>query len=178
MNEDDPYDIQVHNKHACECVDVSMLQEGIREALRRFDTAGADLSVAVVTDAEIAELHEKYMHITGATDVLTFDLAEQHHAGARAADSTGFAGTTRCADTTRCAGGRHVEGEIVVSVDTAKRRAEERAHPVAAELALYVVHGTLHLLGMNDATEHEAMKMHEMEDEILATIGVGRVYGG
>jgi probable rRNA maturation factor len=155
MNEDDPYDIQVHNKHACECVDVSMLQEGIREALRRFDTAGADLSVAVVTDAEIAELHEKYMHITGATDVLTFDLAEQHHAG-----------------------GRHVEGEIVVSADTAKRRAEERAHPVAAELALYVVHGTLHLLGMNDATEHEAMKMHEMEDEILATIGVGRVYGG
>ena len=28
------------------------------------------------------------------------------------------------------------------------------------------------------ATEQEAMKMHEMEDEILATIGVGRIYGG
>ncbi len=157
MNEDDPYDIQVHNQHACECVDVSMLREGIRETLRRFDTAGADLSVAVVSDTEIAELHEKYMNIKSATDVLTFDLAEQHHAGAN---------------------GRHVEGEIVVSADTAKRRAEERAHPVAAELALYVVHGTLHLLGMDDATEQEAMKMHEMEDEILATIGVGRVYGG
>ncbi len=172
MNEDDPYDIQVHNKHACECVDVSMLQEGIRETLRRFDTAGADLSVAVVSDTEIAELHEKYMNIKGATDVLTFDLAGQHHAGARAADSTGFAGTTRCA------GGRHVEGEIVVSADTAKRRAEEHAHPVAAELALYVVHGTLHLLGMDDATEQQAMKMHEMEDEILTAIGVGRIYGG
>ena len=155
MNEDDPYDIQVHNKHASECVDVSMLQEGIRETLRRFETAGADLSVAVVSDTEIAELHEKYMNIKGATDVLTFDLAEQHRAG-----------------------GRRVEGEIVVSADTAKRRAEERAHPVAAELALYVVHGTLHLLGMDDATEQEAMKMHEMEDEILAAIGVGRVYGG
>ncbi len=155
MNEDDPYDIQVHHKHADDRVDPSMLQEGIREALRRFDTASADLSVAIVSDTEIAELHEKYMNIKGATDVLTFDWAEQHHAG-----------------------GRHVEGEIVVSVDTAKRRAEERAHPVAAELALYVVHGTLHLLGMDDATEQEAMKMHEMEDEILAAIGVGRVYGG
>ncbi|MCH8879786.1 MAG: rRNA maturation RNase YbeY [Planctomycetes bacterium] len=157
MNEDDPYDIQVHNKHADDGVDPSMLQEGIREALRRFDTASADVSVAVVSDAEIAELHEKYMNIKGATDVLAFDLAEKHHAGAN---------------------GRHVEGEIVVSADTAKRRAEERAHPVAAELALYVVHGTLHLLGMDDATEQEAMKMHKMEDEILTAIGVGRVYGG
>ena len=73
---------------------------------------------------------------------------------------------------------RPAEGGLVGSADTAKRRAEERAHPVAAELALYVVHGTLHLLGMDDATEQEAMKMHEMEDEILAAIGVGRVYGG
>ena len=157
MNEDDPYDIQVHNKHADDGVDPSMLQEGIREALRRFDTASADISVAVVSDTEIAELHEKYMNIKGATDVLAFDLTRQPHAGAN---------------------GPHVEGEIVVSADTAKRRAEERAHPVAAELALYVVHGTLHLLGMDDATEQEAMKMHEMEDEILAAIGVGRVYGG
>ncbi len=155
MSEDDPYDIQVHNTHADDGVDPSMLQEGIREALRRFNAASADVSVAVVTDTEIAELHEKYMNIKGATDVLTFDMAEQHHAG-----------------------GRHLEGEIVVSADTAKRRAEERAHPVAAELALYVVHGTLHLLGMDDATEQEAMKMHEMEDEILAAIGVGRIYGG
>ena len=97
------------------------------------------------------------MNITGATDVLTFDLAEQSQAGADR---------------------RHLEGEIVVSADTATRRAEERAHPVAAELALYVVHGTLHLLGMDDTTEQEAAKMHEMEDEILAAIGVGRVYGG
>ncbi len=157
MNEDDPYDIQVHNKHADDGVDPSMLQEGIREALRRFETASADVSVAVVSDTEIAELHEKYMNIKGATDVLAFDLARQPHAGAN---------------------GRHVEGEIVVSADTAKRRAEERAHPMAAELALYVVHGTLHLLGMDDATEQEAMKMHKMEDEILTAIGVGRIYGG
>ncbi len=172
MNEDDPYDIQVHNEHADDAFDPSMLRQGIREALRRFDTASADVSVAVVTDTEIAQLHEKYMNITGATDVLTFDLADERHAGTGAAGSTGFTGATRCA------GGRHVEGEIVVSADTAKRRAEERAHPVAAELALYVVHGTLHLLGMDDATEQQAMKMHEMEDEILAAIGVGRVYGG
>ncbi len=157
MNEDDPYDIQVHNEHANDGVDPSMLQEGIRETLRRFDTVSADVSVAVVSDTDIAELHDKYMNIKGATDVLTFNLAEQHDSGAN---------------------GRHVEGEIVVSADTAKSRAEERAHSVAAELALYVVHGTLHLLGMDDATEEEAMKMHKMEDEILAAIGVGRIYGG
>lgn len=157
MSEDDPYDIQVHSEHADDGVDRAMLREGIREALRRFDTASADVSVAVVTDSEIAELHEKYMNIEGATDVLTFNLAEPQRAGAN---------------------GRHVEGEIVVSADTARRLAKERAHPVAAELALYVVHGTLHLLGMDDATEQEALKMHDMEDEILAAIGVGRIYGG
>lgn len=157
MNDDDPYDIQVHNKHGDDQVVPSILQDGIRETLRRFDAASADVSVAVVTDTEIAELHEKYMNIKGATDVLTFDLADQHHAGAN---------------------GRHIEGEIVVSADTAKRRAKERAHTVTAELALYVVHGTLHLLGMDDATEQQARKMHEMEDEILAAIGVGRIFGG
>ena len=157
MNEDDPYDIQVHNKHADDGVDPSVLQEGVRETLRRFGTASAEVSVAVVGDTEIAQLHEKYMNIKGPTDVLTFDFAEKRRTGAN---------------------GRHVEGEIVVSADTAKRRAEERTHSVAAELALYVVHGTLHLLGMDDASEQQAMKMHDMEDEILATIGVGRIFGG
>ena len=115
MNEDDPYDIQVHNKHADDGVDPSVLQEGVRETLRRFGTASAEVSVAVVGDTEIAQLHEKYMNIKGPTDVLTFDFAEKRRTGAN---------------------GRHVGGGVVVCAYPATRRAEGRTPSVAGGLAL------------------------------------------
>ncbi len=156
MNDDPPYNIQINNQHTYDCVDDSILRRGIREALRRFDVAAAEVSVAVVTDEEIAELRKKYMNVSGATDVLAFDLADVPNDRQNA---------------------RHIEGEIVLSADTAMRRAEQRPHSAAAELALYAVHGTLHLLGMDDATEQEAVKMHRLEDEVLTAVGIGRVYG-
>ena len=156
MNDDDSYNIEINNKHIYDCVDDYVLCSGVSAALRRFGVAVADVSIAVVTDEEIAELHEKYSNVDGPTDVLTFDLGEAHNAGPS---------------------NHRIEGEIVVSADTAIRNAERRCHPAAAELALYAVHGTLHLLGMNDQTELDAQKMHELEDEILSSVGIGPVYG-
>ncbi len=156
MSDDDPYNIQINNKHTYDCVDESVIRSGVCEALSHFGVTAADVSIAVVTDEEIAELHERYSNIDGPTDVLTFDLADAPVPGQ---DHT------------------HIEGEIVVSADTAIRNAECRRHHAAAELALYAVHGTLHLLGMNDKTGQDAKKMHELEDEILSRAGIGRVYG-
>jgi probable rRNA maturation factor len=71
---------------------------------------------------------------------------------------------------------RLVDGEIVVSVDTAKREATRRGLSVNAEIALYVVHGLLHLLGYDDNQESSAARMHELEEEILGEVGMGPVY--
>lgn len=70
-----------------------------------------------------------------------------------------------------------LEGDIIVSADTAAREAEARGHDLAAELALYAVHGALHLLGYDDADPADAQRMHDMEDEVLSAVGIGPVYG-
>ena len=65
-----------------------------------------------------------------------------------------------------------IEGEIVVSVDTAQRCAAEAGWSGAAELLLYVIHGALHLAGHRDKSEQDAVKMKAAEARVLAELGV------
>ena len=69
-----------------------------------------------------------------------------------------------------------VDGEIVVSAETAWREADRREVGAEAELLLYVIHGTLHLLGFDDAAAEDAASMHEKEDALLIALGYGPVY--
>ena len=65
-----------------------------------------------------------------------------------------------------------IDGEIVMSVDMAVKQARDRGHAVQAELALYAVHGALHLLGYDDRRKADAARMHAMENEILSSISI------
>lgn len=65
----------------------------------------------------------------------------------------------------------------MVSAETARREARARRISTEAELTLYVVHGLLHLLGYDDQAPEQAARMHRTEDEILASLGLGPVYG-
>ena len=58
-------------------------------------------------------------------------------------------------------------GEIVISAQTAQLYAHEYRHPLAHELALYTVHGLLHLNGYEDATARAAARMHRTQDRVL-----------
>ncbi len=57
-------------------------------------------------------------------------------------------------------------GEIVVSADTARRCATEHGHGVIEELALYIIHGLLHLNGYDDIAPRDRARMHRMQDRI------------
>ena len=57
-------------------------------------------------------------------------------------------------------------GEIVVSADTAVRCAAEHGHGVVEELALYIIHGLLHLNGYDDIAARDRAKMHRVQDRI------------
>ncbi len=57
-------------------------------------------------------------------------------------------------------------GEIVVSSDTAMRCAEEHGHGVTEELALYIIHGLLHLNGYGDLAPRDRARMHRVQDRI------------
>ena len=58
-------------------------------------------------------------------------------------------------------------GEIVMSAQTAALHATEHGHRIEQELALYTVHGLLHLNGFNDATSRDAARMQKVQTRVL-----------
>jgi len=117
-----------------------------------FETGA--LSIAVVGATAMASLHRRFLGLPGPTDVLSFDL-----------------GTDRRR--------RFVDGEVIACSDVARRRAGIRNHSfqaAKAELALYVVHGILHLTHYDDRTPAGAGRMHAREDRLLWELGLGPVY--
>ena len=168
MDEEPAYHIAIApvsgDAPGCEAI----LRRAIEATLRRHRTPGARISVGLVDDAHIAHLNQLHLNRKGTTDVLSFDL--------RDAPSTPTVSNKEPKRVTPDTTDGPVEGEIVLSVDTAAREARQRGHSLDAELALYAVHGTLHLLGYVDRQESDAARMHDMEDSILSEIGLGSVY--
>jgi probable rRNA maturation factor len=59
-------------------------------------------------------------------------------------------------------------GEILISAETARRQARTFGNSLARELRLYVVHGLLHLHGLDDRSEADARRMKATQEKILA----------
>ena len=123
----------------------------IAEAMDESSLLGGQISLAVVDDQCMAELHERHRGERGTTDVLTFDL--------------------------RASAAGPVDGEIVLCLNEAERQASLRGHDTRLELLLYAVHGLLHLLGYDDVEPADAKRMHQREDELLRLAGFPSVYG-
>jgi probable rRNA maturation factor len=132
----------------------ALLRRAALATLRAERISKAKVSIAVVDAAGMSRLHQQYLGKKGPTDVLSFDL--------------------RGDDAKSC-----IDGEIVVCADVARRRAAQRSSKLGhakAELALYVVHGLLHLIGYDDRKPREFKRMHAREDEILIKLGLGPVF--
>jgi probable rRNA maturation factor len=126
------------------------LRKHLRAAHEMLRPPLRELSVALVGDKRMSDLHVQFMGIGGPTDVLTFPLDEE-------------------------AGGV-TEGEVVVCVPEARRRAADHRTRLERELLLYALHGLLHLCGYDDRTPRAYTKMHRTEDQILSRLGVGPVF--
>ena len=70
--------------------------------------------------------------------------------------------------------GDGLEGEVVVAAQTALRTAPHYGWPPHDELLLYVVHGTLHLVGRDDASPAQRAEMRKRETAILEGLGITR----
>lgn len=122
----------------------------------------AELSVLFVDATTIAELNERFMDEAGPTDVLSFPLEEDLGGQGRWPD-----GGTSGPDPSRTEPGDPplLLGDVVICPAIAARNAATRAGTYEDELALLVVHGILHVLGMDhgDADEEATMKARERE---------------
>lgn len=127
----------------------ALAQRAIDAALARDALDGRLLCVLIVDDAESARLHQEHFGDASPTDVMSFPD------GAEDPDS-----------------GRVRLGDLAVGLEIARRLAAERGRPVAEELALYVLHGALHLLGFDDIDEGDRAEMWAVQREIMSGLGI------
>jgi probable rRNA maturation factor len=123
----------------------------------------AELSLVFVDEAQMAVLNERYMGAQGPTDVLAFPLDDPVDTG-RWPDS-GSTGPDR--DLPDPADLPVLLGDVVVCPAVAARQAPDHAGSYDDELALLVVHGVLHVLGMDHAEPEETAAMQARERELL-----------
>lgn len=125
-----------------------VLRGKAREFLAKLEIE-AELSILVTSDPGIRRLNREFRGIDRATDVLSFPGGEA------------------------LPGQDPYLGDLAISLDTARRRAREDGRPLSAELARYLAHGLLHLLGYDhEVSPEEARRMAAMEAALLGEEGM------
>ncbi|MDR3565193.1 MAG: rRNA maturation RNase YbeY [Negativicutes bacterium] len=115
-----------------------------------------EVSVIFVDDEYIRGLNLQYRGKDCATDVLSFALNEGD-------EPEVYDGPEET-----------LLGDIVISLETAARQAEEFGHNLQRELSYLAVHGMLHLLGFDHETENDKTAMRLKEEQILGELGLSR----
>lgn len=110
----------------------------------------ASLSLSIVNDATIRELNRTHRGKDRATDVLSFPLAEEGDAIA----------------------GERLLGDVVISVETARRQAAEYDAPLQRELYRLLIHGLLHVMGHDHERADERRVMEREERRLADAIGM------
>ena len=104
----------------------------------------ADVSIVLTDHATVLDLNRDYLQHDYHTDVLSFSLTEAPEEG--------------------------LDGEVYVDLDTAAERCVEFDTSYEAEAMRYAVHGVLHLMGYDDATDAERVTMRQLEDQYLGQL--------
>ncbi|MBN2021705.1 MAG: rRNA maturation RNase YbeY [Pirellulales bacterium] len=137
--------IQFANEQTILPVDKIRLRRAVRGILKDAALAQAQVSVAIVDDPAIHRLNREYLRHDYPTDVLSFVLEREDD---------------------------RLEGQIVASAETALAAAGRYGWAPEDELLLYVIHGTLHLVGVEDETPAQRARMRRREAESLARFGL------
>jgi probable rRNA maturation factor len=127
-------------------IDRRQLREVARAVLEGENVADYEISLAFVDNPTIHQLNKRYLQHDEPTDILTFPLSE--------------------------GGSKKLAGELVIGAEVAQAEATQRGHDVAVELALYVIHGLLHLCGYDDHDETDIREMRERERHYLTRVGM------
>jgi probable rRNA maturation factor len=173
-----PYSIAVANRQRALPINRRRLIRLVRSVLAREEVAEADISVAIVDDPQIHALNRQFLNHDFPTDVISFLLECRVTSGELSAVAQPLKGTgarfaanrrrsTVPRRTQRRGVGKVLGGEIVISAETARRSAADYDARPEDELALYLVHGLLHLCGYDDRTPREKRLMRRREAEAL-----------
>jgi probable rRNA maturation factor len=141
----DTIEVEISDTQGHLRTDPSEMIDVARRVLIEEGRRNAAISIALVDEASIHTLNRVHLRHDWPTDVISFTLSNP--------------------------GDPSLAGELVVSAEMAVATAAEDGVEPRDELALYVVHGLLHLCGYDDSDESGAAEMRRREDEILTGLG-------
>lgn len=146
--------IEVFNESGYDGVNEEALIDVAQFALMRMDIhPAADMTISIVDEPTIEDLHVRWLDLEGPTDVMSFPMDELTPGSGRPdADAPGPA----------------MLGDIVLCPAFAERQAHRAGHGLGHELSLLTVHGILHLLGYDHVAPEEERRMFALQNDILA----------
>jgi len=119
------------------------------EKLDHLEEEITEVTIAFIDDDAMTELNQKFRKKAKTTDVLTFPADDSYNEPS--------------------ATGRPL-GDIVISVDQARRQAADEKHSLATEVRYLVLHGVLHALGYDHETDKG--EMNALEEQVRAGVGL------
>lgn len=122
-----------------------VVRRAVKAALSHRGFALGEIGIYVTTDDEIQELNARHLNHDYPTDVISFSYEANRP---------------------------EIHGELVVSMDTAKKCASQAGWDAEPELILYIVHGVLHITGMDDHDDDERAEMRVAEKAVLTDLGI------
>ena len=130
---------------------IELSEDRIREIcaaiLKDHDWSRGEISIAIVDDPTIHELNRQYLNHDYETDVLSFVLEKDEEQ-------------------------RLINGEVIISADTARSVGEDVGVDAVDELLLYLIHGVLHLVGLDDKDPGNRQKMRDAEKKYTSQFGI------
>lgn len=142
--------IDIANESTLEINEMELVEQAAFMLRRLHINPAAELSIMLVDEVVMANLHEEYMDEPGPTDVLSFPMDELRE-GTEDQDSD-----------------EGVLGDVVICPAVAARQAETAGHPTEVEMRLLLTHGILHLLGHDHAEPEEHRVMFGLQATLLA----------
>lgn len=123
------------------------------------DVGGAELAVMLTDDSGIRALNRNFRGIDKPTNVLSFSASRPARG---------------------CGEGAHPRplGDIAIAYETTRKEADDESKTFDHHLSHLAVHGFLHLIGYDHATDEDADAMEALETEILAQLGIPDPYAG
>ena len=143
--------IDITNVSSNTTFDAEIVHKAVLGTLKTHNLEDYEVSVLLTNDSRITELNLEYRGIDAPTDVLAFAMREDEDSNLM---------------------NPNILGDIVISLETAERQAENETHSLEEEVAFLTVHGVLHLLGYDHQTQEEATVMFEKQEDILENLKV------
>jgi len=122
-------------------------EEILHWTIKKLNLPILTMEIVFTTDSYLKQLHKQFFDLDSNTDVITFDLSENHS---------------------------EIEGEIYISIDRAKEQSKQYKVSPEIELCRLLIHGCLHLAGYDDVNESDKTELKLIENKLVEE--VNRIY--